>query len=163
MEPIPSSYRLLRMSNPKVCGKFQTCRPRRDTSKPPPALIIVLGGSGHCGARQRRAISASQRYPDAECRDDDPQTIRRRAHMRDRQGITKTRPTRSPRNCRPIYPSTLQREGALFYFHRRPLGNRQNLLRQTNHRNLALRKPAHRRKCPIGHIDLRQQSHDQDE
>ena len=39
-----------------------------------PALIIVLGGSGHCGARQRRAISASQRYPDAECRDDDPLT-----------------------------------------------------------------------------------------
>ncbi|MBS6079481.1 MAG: hypothetical protein KH841_09175, partial [Collinsella sp.] len=39
-----------------------------------PALIIVLGGSGHCGARQRRAISASQRYPDAERRDDDPLT-----------------------------------------------------------------------------------------
>ena len=32
-------------------------------------------GSGHCGARQRRAISASQRYPDAERRDDDPLTL----------------------------------------------------------------------------------------
>ena len=39
-----------------------------------PALIIVLGGSGHCGARRQRAISASQRYPDAESRGDDPLT-----------------------------------------------------------------------------------------
>ena len=45
-----------------------------ETASPLPALIIVLGGSGHCGARQRRAISASQRYPDAESRGDDPLT-----------------------------------------------------------------------------------------
>jgi hypothetical protein len=35
---------------------------------------LSLGEAGTAGARQQRAISASQRYPDAERRDDDPLT-----------------------------------------------------------------------------------------
>ena len=58
----------------EVRGKTEIVRPDPSFRLPRPALIIVLGGSGHCGARRQRAISASQRYPDAESRGDDPLT-----------------------------------------------------------------------------------------